>query len=339
MFYNPAMAFDRDLNVAVLRAWRRLGHPVRHGWEMLAATGVRGLRLLYEAGPFEAMLLTEGSPVALEVLRRNVAPVAPPATAAAADARAPPREAPFDYVDLDPYGTPVPFLEAAVSTLRPSGLVAVTATDMRVLAGVDRGAAERRYHGRPVRGRLGPEGGLRLLLAELWRHADAAGRSLRPELAYVGTHHVRVYATLPEGREAAPVGEIDPASWSGPPLGAADGRGPMWLGRLFDPELVEALEVPPTAQEPHALSRWLARLGLECRVDTPFYYESNTLAQGLGLDRPPSLRALAAELGQGGYTLAPTHAREGGFRTEAPYARVAEAARRAAQPQNERVRA
>jgi tRNA (guanine26-N2/guanine27-N2)-dimethyltransferase len=41
----------------------------------------------------------------------------------------------FDVVDLDPYGTAVPFLDAAVQSVSDGGLLCVTCTDMAVLAG------------------------------------------------------------------------------------------------------------------------------------------------------------------------------------------------------------
>lgn len=39
----------------------------------------------------------------------------------------------FDVIDLDPYGTAVPFLESALSTIEDGGLMCVTFTDMAVL--------------------------------------------------------------------------------------------------------------------------------------------------------------------------------------------------------------
>jgi tRNA (guanine26-N2/guanine27-N2)-dimethyltransferase len=39
----------------------------------------------------------------------------------------------FDVVDLDPYGTAIPFLESALSCIGNNGLLCVTFTDMAVL--------------------------------------------------------------------------------------------------------------------------------------------------------------------------------------------------------------
>ena len=39
-----------------------------------------------------------------------------------------------DVVDLDPYGTAAPFIDAAVQSVNDSGLLCVTCTDLAVLA-------------------------------------------------------------------------------------------------------------------------------------------------------------------------------------------------------------
>lgn len=39
----------------------------------------------------------------------------------------------FNVVDLDPYGTAIPFLESAISTTANGGMMCVTFTDMAVL--------------------------------------------------------------------------------------------------------------------------------------------------------------------------------------------------------------
>jgi tRNA (guanine26-N2/guanine27-N2)-dimethyltransferase len=39
----------------------------------------------------------------------------------------------FDVVDLDPYGSAMPFLDPAIQCLKDGGLLCATFTDMRVL--------------------------------------------------------------------------------------------------------------------------------------------------------------------------------------------------------------
>ncbi len=318
------MAADRDVAVAFATAWaHRLGRRLA-GWEMTAATGVRGLRLAAESGAFERFCLTEANDAAAELLGRNAAG-RPGVTTERRDARTPPAAAAFDYVDLDPYGTPAPFVPAALSAVRPDGVIAVTATDMVVLAGVQKGACERRYGARPVRGRLAPEAGLRILIGYLAREARVHGLALQPLLAYVREHYVRVYAQLvPDARNEipSPVETLEPGSWTGPPLGDPGPFGPLWVGPLYDRPLVLELAPPAGAARPRETELLLERWREESAVDVPFYYEANRLAGRLRLRAPPPLRALLEGLRARGFRAGRTHARPEGFRTDAPRAEV-----------------
>jgi tRNA (guanine26-N2/guanine27-N2)-dimethyltransferase len=336
------MAADRDLGVAFASAWFRERPAPSTGWEMTAATGVRGLRLLVEAGAFAEFTFTETNPSARHVLEAN-ASGRPGVRVVAADARHPFDGGPFDYVDLDPYGTPVPFLATAIAAVKPGGVLAVTATDMMVLAGAQPTACERRYGARPIRGRLGPEGGLRVLLGYVARQVRVRGRSLRPLLGYVRDHHVRAYVSIgPANDEPDPVAKIDPASWTGPDIGGRGPYGPFWLGRLMDAELVRNLSVPTGAARPGEVRSFLEHLKEEVTVDVPFYYEANRLAGDLGLARPPALSDVLVDLRSRGFRAARTHVRPEGFRTDAPRDVVERSVARLSAvrySQNERVRA
>ncbi|HLY77547.1 MAG TPA: hypothetical protein VKT21_06645 [Thermoplasmata archaeon] len=332
MFYNAAMQLDRDLNVAVLRARFPSGPGTCRGWEMLAATGVRGLRLVEETTAFARYDFTEENPAAFAVLERNVHESGHAGlTTHHADATTPVEEKAFDYVDLDPFGTPAPFVDAALRALAPAGVLAVTATDMPVLAGVARGVSERRYGGRPIRGPQGPEGGLRILIAYLVREGAKRAIGLDPILGYLHDHYVRLFLNAGPALSAAPdparIGDPSVLGENAPKIAGKGPFGPMWLGRLFDPELVARLEVPPTAQRPQELRRFLDRLQEESTADRPFYYEPNGLASELHLAEPPPLAAVLEALRAKGYAAARSHVRPSAFRTSAPRAVVYDTAR------------
>jgi tRNA (guanine26-N2/guanine27-N2)-dimethyltransferase len=334
------MAMDRDLAVAALAAahpLRKDGRPAR-GWEMLAATGVRGLRLLQETPALGELLLTERHPLAFEVLRQNSERFRTiGARALRGDAIAADEPSGFDYVDVDPFGTPVPYLGRALDALAEGGLLAVTATDMPVLAGVHAAACRARYHAAPTRGRLGPEGGLRVLLGFVAELARARGRRLEPLLAYVLDHHVRFYAFLRSAKPSdppLPVGVLD-TDFPGPALPGPPPWGPFWLGALHAREFVRSLKVPARAERPQEVDRFLARLREEAEVDAPFFFEPNELAHALRLPEPPPLRPLLEGLRAAGYAAARAHPHPSAFRTTAPRAVVESLARAAIRDRTE----
>ena len=325
IFYNPAMALDRDLNVAVARRARSQGAGRVAAWEMLGATGVRGLRLVAESDWLDSLEITELHPRALEVARENAARLGAsiPIAVAAHDARRPrPDGRRFGYVDLDPYGSPLPYLATLWTAVDDPAIVGVTATDTMVLAGATRGACERLYRARPVHGRLGPEGGLRILIASLVESAAAAGWRARPLLSYVHDHHLRTYLTVRRSEgdppSSVPIGTIEEATWAGPSLGPGAPFGPLWLGPLAEEEWVRGLEVPATAARPDEARRFLARLREEAAVDTPFYYEPNELARALHLREPLPTATILAGLRGSGARAARGHPRESAIRTDAP---------------------
>ena len=56
----------------------------------------------------------------------------------------------FTIVDLDPYGSAVPFLDAAFRCIQDGGLMCVTCTDMAVLSGTHGDACWAKYGSMPI---------------------------------------------------------------------------------------------------------------------------------------------------------------------------------------------
>ncbi|CAN0386038.1 unnamed protein product, partial [Ectocarpus sp. 8 AP-2014] len=50
----------------------------------------------------------------------------------------------WDFVDVDPFGSCLPFLEAAVGAVADGGVLAVAATDLAVLCGKNKGGGRKR---------------------------------------------------------------------------------------------------------------------------------------------------------------------------------------------------
>jgi tRNA (guanine26-N2/guanine27-N2)-dimethyltransferase len=330
VFYNAAMRLDRDLNVAVVHALFPDADRSLAGWDVLAATGVRGLRLLRETGRFGSLRFTERDPEAFQVLSKNAdAYAAQGALARAGDARGLSEPCAFDYVDLDPFGTPMPYLDAVLAAVRPGGIIGVTATDLPVLAGVSRGVCETRYGARPIRGDRAPESAIRIVIAAVARRAGALGRRVEPVLAYAHDHYVRMYGRVGSGAiaDGPRIRIIEWSAWEGPPLPRGGPYGPLWLGSLFEPKTVDRLEVPRSAESPRELARLLERFRDESRVDVPFYYEPNRLAEALALPEPPALGPLLQAIESQGFPAARSHVRPSAFRTTAPRALVEASAR------------
>src|SRR3972149_5951032 len=125
VFYNPAMKMNRDIAVSSIACFSQ-NHPEYTYLDALSASGIRGLRIANEVGLNTTM--SDWERTSFELMKRNIelnnltncTPVMRNANVVMLDGS-------FDIIDLDPFGTPAPFLDAACfSTKR---LLCITAPD------------------------------------------------------------------------------------------------------------------------------------------------------------------------------------------------------------------
>jgi len=103
----------------------------------------------------------------------------------------------YDVVDLDPYGTAAPFLDASIQAINDGGLLCVTCTDAAIFASV--GYSEKsyaQYGGMPIKGLHSHEGGLRLILHSIATTAAKYGMSIEPLLSLSIDFYARVFVRV-----------------------------------------------------------------------------------------------------------------------------------------------
>lgn len=248
-FYNPKMARNRDLLIALLSAWP---HAKMQVADALAGTGVRGLRCLLELprAKIASVAFNDASPRAVALLRRNLArnglAESERATVANEDATLfLLRSRGFDVIDLDPFGSPTPFLDAAVRRLSRRGLLAVTATDTAALAGTSPNVCLRRYWAKPLHNELMHEVGLRILIRRIQLVGAAYDRALLPVLSYAHEHYYRAVFAATKRKEAADAILAQHAYYRD--------AGPLWTGPLGDAALIGKMECDAHAGFLHVL--------------------------------------------------------------------------------------
>jgi len=322
-FYNPGMTVARDLSVLVAGRLVPRGGRVLDG---LAATGALGVRIAAESGAAPHVVLNDKNPRAVALIRANLAGnqiegaevLQGDLNAHLAD------DSPYELVEIDPFGSPVPFLDAALRSARRSSVLGVAATDTAVLCGAKPEAARRRYLADVHHTDAHAEVATRVLLGYLARAAARFDRAVEPLLAYAAEHFVHVHVRLSEGaaradRALANLGFVrfDPATGAHDPLPGAPpsgGIGPLWLGPLADPATLASLR--PTPATGFAAARIVDRMREEVALP-PFFFENNETARRAGVD-PRPLAAVLEGLRAHGRRAAPTLFRENAFKTDLP---------------------
>lgn len=103
----------------------------------------------------------------------------------------------YDVIDLDPYGTAAPFIDAAIQAINDDGLLCVTCTDSAIFA--SHGYLEKtysQYGGLPFKGEPCHEGGLRLVLHAIASSAARYGMAIEPLLSLSIDYYLRVFVRV-----------------------------------------------------------------------------------------------------------------------------------------------
>jgi tRNA (guanine26-N2/guanine27-N2)-dimethyltransferase len=255
-FFNPGMALNRDLSVLLVEAFARAKGREIDVADALAGTGARSLRLAKEVAAPVIVHANDGDANAVKAIRKGAAAngIAPERLQVTeGDAHILLAARRFDVVDLDPCGSPAPFLDAAMRSVRHGGLLCATATDTGALAGKFPRVCRRRYdahhglHKAPWRAEVG----LRVLAGALVRSAARFERSAVPVLAIASGHWMRVVAQVEDGSHGDAAvrrlgnATMDDATGNGRFLAqgesAADWAGPLWTGPLHDAGLLAGM--------------------------------------------------------------------------------------------------
>lgn len=190
----------RDGNTAPVQAFRIL--------DALSATGLRALRYAKEIPMATSITANDLSASATASIKLNaehnrVTNKVVPTTSDAiehmhvAASRELGGSSNYHVIDLDPYGTATPFLDAAVQAIVDGGLLCVTCTDAGVFASV--GYLEKtysQYGGLPLKGPHAHEGGLRLILHAIATSAARYGLAIEPLLSLSIDFYARVFVRV-----------------------------------------------------------------------------------------------------------------------------------------------
>ncbi len=348
VFFNPTMELNRDLAVLALQAFQKMVGRDISVCEPLAGCGIRGIRFAVEVRGIRKIVLGDINPKATELARLNVkrnglssslVEVANEDANLLLSRYAAPRKR-FDFIDIDPFGSPAPYMDSAVRALRDGGLLALTATDMAPLCGVHPRAGVRKYGGKPLRTEYCHELAVRLLMGCLAMTAAKHDIGVEAVFSHSTDHYIRVYALIHHGARESDksihemgyvlhcftclhretFGELaSPLKWECPECGSKlSVAGPLWLGRICSEEFCCYMEEETAGRnlrQEKRIFELLSLIGNE--ADGPItYYVTDKICDKLSLPTPP-LTHVISELKKMGFKAVPTHFNRKGFRTDA----------------------
>ncbi len=332
VFYNPLMKSNRNISIVLLNNISNKNMQIALP---LAGSGIRGLRFLkelkkgkleelyvndikdnFESQFLENVKLSEIKSKKFKVMNQD-------ANLFLLGQHCGDFCGYFDYIDLDPFGTPNPFLSSAVSKIKRNGILAITATDTAALTGTYLKVTRRKYWANSLRNYMMHETGLRILIRKVQLQGIQFDKALTPLLAYHKDHYFRIYFKSENGKEKcdALLREHQYLLYCPKCLNYSNSiynsgtcdcsnkfevAGPLWTGKLFDSKLISKMA---KSNPFHEEQKFLDVLNAESKKDIFGFYDLHIIAKKFKQD--PKKNEIMKKL-----KAVPTHFSLTGFKTE-----------------------
>ncbi len=330
VFFNRRMAINRDLTVLLVQCLR----PETY-LDAMGATGARGLRVSNESGT--AVTICDKDPGATTLIEYNRDRCCSGVEVVGCDANVLMHQRRFDAVDIDPFGSPAPFINSAATSAKK--FLFLTATDTAPLCGAHQKAGIRRYFSKPLNNEYHSETGLRVLLGYAARECAKYDRGIEPLFCYAREHFVRIHLKVTGGAGRADkalenLGYVHHCNKCGfrteqrgilpenLQCSECGGRlavsGPVWLGAVNNKELIaEMLERLPQAglDNERKIEKLLTTIAEE--LDTSTFYDYHVMSR-LWKVSPVSIDSVIESLREKGYQASRVHYCGTGLKTNAP---------------------
>jgi tRNA (guanine26-N2/guanine27-N2)-dimethyltransferase len=338
VFYNPLMKFNRDVSVLLLNSVYGSGDikSIQIA-DIMAGSGVRSLRFLLELkkGIIKNITVNDYDTNFTKLFEKNLnlnkIKISEDIILKSEDANKLLLDSVgFDYIDIDPFGSPNDFLETSIVRLSRNGILAVTATDTAPLSGTYPDACLRKYWAKPLRNYLMHEVGLRILIRKIQLIGADHDKALIPIYSYFKDHYNRIFFKCIKGKKA--VDEIlkmhkymlycnhclryDVSEFNNYKCECGSlmiYSGPLFTGTLWDKNLAEQIF---KANKEENNIKFLETIYQESSLGLGFYDIHNLCKKFK--DEIPSFEKLISEIRKKNYVATRTHFTPLGLKTNMP---------------------
>ncbi len=345
VFYNPYAKENRDLTVLGIKSYNSLKKENTKTFvEPLSGSCIRSIRVLLEALETEEAkaYASDISRTAVDYCMKNIEAnsLGDKLKVSLEDAnifmlKLDKEGVPVDIVDIDPFGSPIYYIQSAIRLLGKGGLLFATATDLAPLSGKYENVALRRYGVRIKKTYYSKELAARTLIGSIARIAAMLDRGVKPLYTYYHEHYLKVTLEVTHGKNDAnqsmsKIGFICAEhpfypedsfylknTWYNE---CREPIGPIWLDELWNKEFAD--KIYNLAIEDKNLSESFIRkldiIRREAVIPVPFYYRLDKLCSLVKRDIP-SFNSFIESLREAGYLAERTHFDPRSIRTDAPF--------------------
>ena len=332
-FFNPKVQLSRDFTVLVLNTLNSKSWIV---CDALASIGARGIRIAKEC-KVKKVWLNDINESNIKFMKENAKlnSVGKKIKIVNKDANQLLSEQirVFDYIDIDPYGSPTYFFDSAARAIKRTGYIGFTATDTAALCGTSPITCFRRYGIESYKTDFFKELGVRILIASAVFSFAKWSFSFKPLLSFVSEHYFRVFGKVEKGKSIASkslkenLGYVNYCSnclWRsiGKPItkcrfcdSETEIIGKVWTGQIEDLKFIEECEKKLSDIDWLKTEKKIRKILFLLKNESiPFYYQIHKVCQKHRL-RIPKFDILQNKLTDKGYLAKRTHFSDEGIKT------------------------
>ena len=343
VFYNPHMELNRDLSILAIQVFQEEQKREINICDLFGGSGIRGVRYKNEIDGVGNVCINDISETANYYERHNIElnnleGVEVYQHDASMFLRI--KRGEFDVIDIDPFGTPSPFLDSAGYCARRNSLLCVTATDTSALCGTYKEPCIRKYNSKPYKSEYCHETGIRILAGFVALTLAKYGKYIEVKMSHSTEHYMRLYIEVKKGPTktdeslknigyishcknclhrqsskglASPIEEICPVC--GEKLIHA---GPLWLGDIQNKEFIEKM-IEQTEHKKINTEKQALKLLNSCLLEAEApvtFFDVHTICKSLKISAP-KLDLIFDEIKNAGFIAIKTHYNPLGIKTNA----------------------
>ncbi len=306
VFYNSDQVLNRDITVMFVRY-----AGIRRFLDGFGGSGIRGIRVALETS--SEVTISENDTRSYESIVANSKMNRTDIRILNTDFFCAVSSGLYDFIDIDPYGSVVPFLDPAILKVRRNGYIGITATDLSSLTGSTPEKTRRRYEANIRNDVYRHEMGVRLLCAYVARRAAALDRAAFPVLSVWHGHYYRIFFRISNGTGRADsnlenVSIIRKGDIIDESYGTME-EGPVWTGRINDPEIVKDLA---------RSGKYAGMFERMLNDNRLLFYDLTYVSSSLSMSIPP-IDSVIGNIKEMGFTAGRTNFSWTGIKTDIPY--------------------
>ncbi len=205
VFYNPVMAHNRHVSLEVIKHFFKDKSLIRIGLPF-SGSGIRGLRILKDDALSNRVevYFNDISENAFINIKKNLELNNVSGRVSCMDANMFLLNSKgFDYIDIDPFGSPNHFISSAMQRLSRNGILAVTATDTAALTGTYPKTTKWKYWSSVFLTPEKHEIALRILIRKVQLLGMQFEREAVPLLSYYKDHYYRMFFVVKKNKTLA----------------------------------------------------------------------------------------------------------------------------------------